>query len=206
MKIPTLQEAEAFLKEAEKRNPGPWIQHSKYVADAAKRIATHHPRLDPECAYIMGYLHDIGRREGVTDMRHIVDGYHFLHNKGYDDAARICLTHSFPIKNINVASGTWDCSDEDFQFVKTYITNIEFNDYDKLLVLCDALSLSTGFCLIDKRLLDVALRRGLFEHTLDKWNGIFTIQKEIENAIGQSVYRLLPGVVETTFGFDPTHK
>lgn len=204
MKIPTLQVAEDFLDEAEKRNPGPWVQHSKYAAEAAKLIAAHHPRLDPQCSYILGYLHDIGRREGVTDMRHIIDGYRFLQSKGFDAAARICLTHSFPIKNVGIASGVWDCSAEELRFVEGFLSRIEFNEYDRLLALCDALSLPTGFCLIEKRLFDVALRKGLNDHTLEKWQGFFDLQKELEGTIGQSIYRVLPGVVKNTFGFDPT--
>jgi HD superfamily phosphodiesterase len=73
MKIPTLDVAERLLKEAETRNPGPWVAHSKNVALAAKCIAEH-SNLDAEAAYIMGLLHDIGRREGITKMRHTLDG------------------------------------------------------------------------------------------------------------------------------------
>jgi hypothetical protein len=205
MKIPRLDEAVGFLDEAETLNPGPWVQHSKYVAQAAKLIATHHPRLDPNTAYIMGYLHDIGRREGVTDIRHIIDGYHFLNDKGFDDAARICLTHSFPIKKVQAASGTWDCTAEELRFVEDFLDQIEFDEYDRLLALCDALCLSTGFCLIEKRLFDVALRKGFNDHTLEKWQGFLTLQKEMEVAIGQSIYGVLHGVVENTFGFDPAN-
>ena len=33
----------------------------------------------------MGLLHDIGRREGVTGMRHTLDGYRYLLEQGFDD-------------------------------------------------------------------------------------------------------------------------
>lgn len=42
MQIPKLNETKDFLAEAEKLNPGPWVQHSIYVAKAAKAIAHHH--------------------------------------------------------------------------------------------------------------------------------------------------------------------
>jgi HD superfamily phosphohydrolase YqeK len=70
MKIPTLSEAEKLLEEAEQRNPGPWVAHSRNVALAAKSIAEHHPDLAAETAFIFGLLHDIGWQEGVTKMRH----------------------------------------------------------------------------------------------------------------------------------------
>ncbi len=96
MKIPTRVEAEGFIEEAGKMNPGPWVEHSLYVAKAAEAIARTHPRLDAEAAFVMGILHDIGRREGIAGMRHVIDGYTFLMEKGFDEAARICLTHSYP--------------------------------------------------------------------------------------------------------------
>ena len=181
-------------------NPGNWVQHSLYVAKAAALIAQHHPRLDPETAYILGYLHDIGRRFGVTDMRHILDGYVFLHKKGFEDAAGICITHSFPIQDIRYVAGKWDCSQQELDFIQEFISGIEFNEYDRLIQLCDAIALPSGFCLIEKRLMDVALRHGVNEYSVPRWKAYLDIQQDIEKTIGQSIYRVLPGVVENTFG------
>jgi hypothetical protein len=73
--------------------------------------------------------------------------------------------------------------------------------YDRLIQLCDALSLPSGFCLIERRLVDVALRRGFNALTLDKWRAYLGLRQEFDQAVGTSIYRLLPGVVEHTFGF-----
>ena len=202
MKIPTPQKASEYLSEAEAMNPGPWVQHSIFVAKAAEAIATHHAMLDPVTAYILGYLHDIGRQIGKTANRHIIDGYEFLHAKGFSDSARICLTHSFPIKDVNVISGRWDCSLEERKFVKDYLAGIEYTEYDRLIQLSDALALPSGFCLIEKRLMDVALRYGINDYTLLKWKATLSLQQEFEEAIEQSIYSILPGVVSNTFGFD----
>lgn len=187
---------------AEKRNPGPWIKHSFFAAQAAERIAGQVPFLDPPTAYILGYLHDIGRQEGPTDMRHIIDGYQYLNRLGYADAARICLTHSFPLKNIESAAGQWDCSREEYEFVKDYLAGAEFTPYDKLIQLCDAVSSPTGFCLIEKRMVDVAIRRGVNDFTVEKWEAFFQIQEEFQQIIGGAIYHFLPGVVDNTFGFN----
>ena len=90
MRLPTVIEAEKLLNEAEQHNPGAWIGHSKTAAFCARAIAKRCDNLDADTAYILGLLHDIGRREGVTDMRHIIDGYNFMTSLGYDDCARIC--------------------------------------------------------------------------------------------------------------------
>ncbi len=39
--MPTIKEAEKFIIEAEIRNPGLWIAHSRFVAKAARNIAEY---------------------------------------------------------------------------------------------------------------------------------------------------------------------
>ena len=78
MRIPDRHQAELWLQEAGVLNPGPWVAHSRHVAEAARNIAARLPSLDSEAAYVLGLLHDIGRRAGVTGMRHVLDGYTFL--------------------------------------------------------------------------------------------------------------------------------
>ncbi len=201
MKIPTLQQAEAFLAESERMNPGPWVKHSIFTGKAAQAIARHHPALDDEAAFIFGLLHDIGRRAGVSGMRHARDGYAILTEKGFDDAARICLTHSYPIKDAHVAPAQWGGSEDDLNFICDYLAKVEFDDYDRLIQLCDSLALPSGFCLLEKRLIDVALRYGTNEYSVPRWKAYLRLQKEFEQAIGQSIYKVLPGVIENTFGF-----
>ncbi|MEA3307963.1 MAG: hypothetical protein U9Q70_00430 [Chloroflexota bacterium] len=83
-------------------------------------------------------------------------------------------------------------------FVVAYLMRVEYSAYDRLIQLCDALALAAGFCLIEKRLVDVALRQGIDEYTPWRWQGDFNNQLE-----GESIYDLLPGVIENTFGFVP---
>jgi putative nucleotidyltransferase with HDIG domain len=199
MRIPDRDTATKFLLEAERLNPGNWVPHSLFTAQAAEAIAKVHPELDSEVAYVMGYLHDIGRRAGITYMRHSLDGYHFLQQQGYDDIARICITHTFWLKDLDEYPGKWDCSAEEIQFLESYITSIDYNEYDWLIQLCDCLALPTGFCLLEKRLVDVALRYGTTKYTAVKWNLLFENKVKFEQKIGRSIYDLLPGVRENTF-------
>jgi hypothetical protein len=203
MNIPSLEQAEEFIKEAQCLHPGPWVQHSLFVGKAAESIAQYHPQLDPQTAFVLGYLHDIGRRAGVADMRHTLDGYSFLLEQGYEYAARICITHVFPLKHLDSVAGKWDCTQQELDFLSEYLSRIEFDEYDRLIQLCDAIALPSGYCLIEKRLMDVALRHGVNEFSVPRWKAFLEIQNEFESAIGQSIYKVLPGVVENTFGFNP---
>jgi putative nucleotidyltransferase with HDIG domain len=199
LKIPDRDTAKQFLLEAEKLNPGNWVSHSLFTAQAAEAIAQVHPELDGETAYVLGYLHDIGRRAGITYMRHSLDGYNFLQQQGYDDAARICITHTFWLKGLDDYPGRWDCSAEEIHFLKSYVASIKDDAYDWLIQLCDCLALPSGFCLLEKRLVDVALRYGTTKYTTIKWKLLFEKKAKFEQKIGRSIYELLPGVRENTF-------
>jgi hypothetical protein len=199
--IPTLEEAKIILEEGSKLNPGAWIDHSLYVGKAAELIANEDGELDSNVALILGMLHDIGRRYGVTNERHSLDGYKFAMEKGCDLWARICITHGYLCKNVDDICGKKDCMVEERNFIKEYLDNVEFTAYDKLIQLCDALALPSGFCLLEKRMLDVVMRYNFNEYTLEKWKATFDIQRYFEERIGKSIYSILPNVKDTTFGF-----
>lgn len=205
MKIPSVEEAKSFLAEAETANPGLWVQHSKNTALAARLIAERIQDPDPEVSYVLGLLHDIGRREGRFHIRHLIDGYRFLSDLGYEDAARISLTHSFPIANLDAYMGERDCSHEELLFLEEFVSSVEFNKYDRLIQLCDVISAPSGFCLMEKRLVDVALRYGINVITTSVWKARFQIMADFDDELGQSVYSILPGIIEGTFGEEFLH-
>ena len=62
--------------------------------------------------------------------------------------------------------------------------------------LSDALALPSGFCLLEKRFVDVALRYGIHPHTVDRWKKTLEIKTYFDDKTGGSVYRLLPGVTK----------
>lgn len=154
----TIQQANEQLQTAYQKNPGPWVEHSRSVAENARRIAEHTDCIDPDTAYTMGLLHDIGRAAGVSGIRHIFDGYDRMNELGQPTIARICLTHSFPLKNIRAFQGSFDCSEQQLAFLQRFLDSCSYDNYDRLIQLCDALSLPSGACILEKRLVDVALR------------------------------------------------
>ena len=96
--LPTIKEAKIELEIAEKLNPGPWIEHSLNVGVAARNIAKKVPGMDENKAYIVGMLHDIGRRVGIVNTpQHVYEGYKYAIEKGWDEVARVCMTHSYPL-------------------------------------------------------------------------------------------------------------
>ena len=61
------------------------------------------------------------------------------------------------------------------------------------------MALPTGFCLLEKRFVDVAIRYGTHPATVNRWEVVLGIKSHFEKMIGCSIYGLLPGVVENTF-------
>lgn len=194
----TIEQAREKLRIAVRMNPGPWEQHSLVTADNARRIAEKVPGMDPQKACIMGLVHDIGRREGVTGMRHLIDGYRYLMDMGEPELAVICLTHSFASQNIEHFEGKHDCAPEDKAFIKAFVERRVYDDYDKLIQLCDALSLPEGACIVEKRFVDVALRHGIREYTTTRWRAYLELKKYFDSLCGCDIYRLLPGVFENS--------
>lgn len=191
--------AEKELEWAGRLNPGRWIEHSRFVALACKNIAAQCEDLSSDRAYCYGLLHDIGRYAGVTSEKHLIDGYRFCMERGWEKAAQICITHAFMIQDIKTSIGTFDMSEEDYRFMEGFIRGAAYDDYDRLVQLCDALALPTGFCLLEKRFVDVALRYGAPPFTVDRWRKTLEIKEMFERKIGGSIYKLLPGVIENSF-------
>lgn len=191
-------EAEEELKSSAKLSPGPWEQHSVSVARNARLIAEKTECMDCDKAYVMGLMHDIGRRAGITGILHIFDGYDYMMDRGQDEIANICLTHSFPIKDVDTFAGKYDCSSKQKEFLRRFLQEKEYNYYDMLIQLCDAISLPNGACIMEKRLVDVALRHGLPDFTIAKWKAFMNIKKRFDELCGCNIYTLLPNVLENS--------
>ncbi|MBN1231257.1 MAG: HD domain-containing protein [Anaerolineales bacterium] len=197
--FPTITEAKTIIAEGGELNPGPWIDHSYYTGMAAREIADRIPEMDSEKAFILGYLHDIGRRFGKTGMRHGLDGYTFMYQQGFQDAARVCLSHCFVTKHISDVLGEKDCTPDEETFIQKWLDSNEFDLYDRLIQLCDCLALPHGYVLIEKRMVDVALRYGTPSILQRKWQKILENKTDFDERIGKSIYTVLPGIVKNSF-------
>lgn len=187
---PTRRQAEQILEDGAALNPGPWREHSIIAAQCAEKIAEK-CGLDSNRAYINSLLHDIGRRAGKTYIRHIFDGYDYLNGLSYSGAARICLTHSFALGKISEYLGEHDVDDDRLAFLEDFLKNTEFDNYDRLGQLCDYLSYPSGACIAEKRMVDVALRHGINDDTIEKWRSVLNIKADFDRMAGCDIYSLI---------------
>lgn len=188
--LPSMDEARSFLEEGGRMNPGPWIQHSEYVAEAAGKIAAECEGLDEEMAYICGLLHDIGRRFGVSYLAHVYDGYKFLMEHGYEKAARTALSHSFNGKKMEDYIGKFDISEEKKEELKSLLDAMEYDEYDYLIQLCDSIAVGDGIVSLEERMNDVKSRYGYYPQ--EKWDRNMALKEYFEKKMGKDLYTVVP--------------
>ena len=187
--IPTRSEAERLLEEAEKCNPGPWGNHSRVAAHCAERIAEACEGMDPEKAYILGLLHDIGRKFGVRHLGHVSDGFSYMMSLGYDEVARICMTHSFNNMTTDEYIGRFDTTAKELELIQSELKRIVPDDYDRLIQLCDAMAGSEGVMDIRDRMEDVKRRYG--KYPMAKWDSNVKLKAYFEEKAHKGIYELV---------------
>lgn len=184
--LPKREEAIELLREAEGCNPGPWGDHSRVVAHCAEKIALECSDLDSNKAYILGLLHDIGRKFGVRNMGHVSDGYSYMMSLGYDEVAKICLTHSFNNKTTNEYIGKFDTTEDELKLIQDELKVATIDEYDKLIQLCDALGGAEGVLDIEERMKDVKRRYGSYPQA--KWDSNLALKEYFELKVGKDIY------------------
>ncbi|MBD5476566.1 MAG: HDOD domain-containing protein [Lachnospiraceae bacterium] len=183
---PTIQEAERLLKEAAQCNPGPWENHSRVAAQCAKQIAERCMGMNPEKAYVLGLMHDIGRKFGVRHLGHVYDGWKYMLECGYDEVARICLTHSFNEGKLEDYIGNFDISEQQIEEIRLALDGIEFDEYDKLIQLCDSIASADGVVDMGERMNDVKKRYGHYPQS--KWDKNTELKRYFEQKAGEDIY------------------
>lgn len=186
---PSKEEAEKILVEAESCNPGPWGNHSRVVAECAEKIAKLCGDMNSDKAYVLGLLHDIGRKFGTRHLGHVYDGYHYMRKLGYDEAGQICLTHSFCNHDLKNYIGNMDITKEEQEEVEKALEESEFDDYDRLIQLCDGLGGAEGPLDMVARMEDVKQRYGYFPQ--DKWIMNLGLKTYFEYKTGKDIYEII---------------
>ena len=167
-----------------------WLKHCIYVGEAAGRIAAQ-MELDSDFASALGYVHDIGRK--VSHPRHVIEGYSYLMRLGYDEMARSCLTHSFIDNDINLTAGGPLRTDTQAMMLP-YLDSHPVNIYDNIVQLCDLFCLDTGYTTVEKRMLDISKRKGVFSNSLEHFHSALNLKVRIEEQLGCSLYDLFPEI------------
>ena len=136
--IPNKDKVRNMLDEAFRANPGTWIIHSHIIGKTIEKIARE-IGLDPEIAFAIGSLHDLGKAYGHLEMAHLMEGYRILRFESYFYPARIALGHGFVTDEISSYHGRANVSEKDQEFIKAYLKKRDLDIYEKLIILLDNL-------------------------------------------------------------------
>lgn len=101
-------------------------------------------------------------------------------------SAKICLPHSFNNKKISDYVGKQDVTADEMNLIINTLSEIQYDEYDKLIQLCDALAGSEGVLDIVERMQDVKNRYGFYPQ--DKWDKNVDLLKYFENLTQKNIY------------------
>ena len=136
------------------------------------------------------FLHDIGRRYGKRHLGHVSDGYTYMMRLGYDEVARICLSHSFNDQSLADYVGNRDTSPEETALIENGLAAMVYDEYDRLIQLCDSLAGAEGVLDIEERMLDVKRRYGAYPQR--KWDINLALKAHFEALCGgQNIYEVV---------------
>lgn len=79
------------------------------------------------------------------------------------------------------------------------MNHLEYDDYDKLIILCDALADANGFCILEKRFVDTTRRYGIYPFSVDRWNYTYQYKDYFERMAEKSIYKLLPDIEKSIY-------
>ena len=168
-----------------------WIIHSICVGNCASTIAKA-LNLDPELAKTLGYIHDIGKSVGEYTS-HVINGYNYLKSLGYDEEyCNICLIHSYLNNDIYCTAGGIP---DDIPFRTEFIKNHKYSEYEKIINLCD-LMCTKVVNTVDKGLIDIMIRRGVYENTQYHIKETYKLKEYFDNLLGYNLYELFPEIKE----------
>lgn len=176
-----------------------WIEHSICVGNTAATIAKA-LNMDEEKAKTLGYIHDIGKRNGCDSdnkYSHPIAGYEYLIGLGYDEEfANICLTHSYLNNDIScVAGGLPNADKYKFEFVKNFVKNHKYTEIEKLINLCD-LMCTNKVLTLESRLIGLEINYGVFSNTVYHITEAKKLKAYFDEKLGYNLYKLFPEIID----------
>ena len=197
----TLSDAQRYIEEIKSydiskgRDPKTWFMYHNHIygsAYMAKELAKRTNTVDPDRAFILGLMHDIGRlHEEHEKTFHGLIGYKKFINID-KDVARISLTHMFPWNKIydyeHVKYLFFGRQDE-YEFTKSFINNTELTETDKLIQISDSIANAFGFVTIEQRNEEYAKRHG-HSIPIEALKDMLSLKKHYDEKLGFDIYNL----------------
>lgn len=116
-----------------------------------------------------------------------MNGYKYIKELGYDDEyANVCLTHPYLNNDVVCTAGGIP---EENPFRTEFIKNHEYTIYEKLINLCDLMCTNVVMT-VDKRLIDIMLRKGAYSNTQYHLKETYKLKAFFDDMLGYNLYNL----------------
>lgn len=186
---------DSYSKQYEEGSVAPSLlrQHSLLVATCAEILATKIPGMDTKKAYALGLLHDYGKvvDERTCNLFHGLCGYMIMSQLGFDEVAKICLTHTFIDKDFKYDDYI-TYPKEELQECKKILKGIEYDDYDRLIQMSDMMVTVVGFKSLRERMNFIRNKYKLCPLTIkNKYRQVLKLKAQFDKLCGCDIYRLL---------------
>jgi HD superfamily phosphodiesterase len=200
--LPTLEQAQEIydsfkegmyvVDDAINESRGVSAKHAENVAFIASRVAEA-AGMDTTKAYIFGIFHDCGDyiEKTVKGTFHGTAGYDLMMEKGFDEVAQICLSHSFGKADFNFEDfAAYD--QKELARAKTLLQKMTLDDYDKLIFLADKMSPHGYIDTIENRVEMIRQRYHLSEKRVaELLKESLDIKEYFDKKCGQDIYQIL---------------
>jgi len=144
-----------------------YLFHSQGVASFSEQLAQK-LNLNADKAYACGLLHDYGKRinERTQDCFHGIRGYYDLMEMGYDEVAKVCLTHTFVNKDFSNADYTYP--DHWLNECRRLLAPLTYDDYDIIVQYSDMFFEGTRCITPEERIICISERYKLTSEQKNK--------------------------------------
>lgn len=96
------------------------------------------------------------------------------------------IAQSFNNHTIDDYIGKFDVSDEELRLIKTELDKAVYDEYDRLIQLCDSLAGAGGVLDVEDRMKDVKKRYGFYPQA--KWDTNIRLMQYFEKKMNQNIY------------------
>ena len=85
--------------------------------------------------------------------------------------------------------GKFDLEDEDQKVLEELLGNMEYDEYDYLIQLCDAIATAEGIVPLNERMNDVKSRYGYYPQ--EKWDRNIALKEYFGKKMGKPLYEVV---------------
>ena len=96
--------------------------------------------------------------------------------------------------NIYYTAGGIPQGQDRFDYMNSFLQSTELTIYDNIVQMCDLFCLETGFTTIERRLLDITERKGVFDNSQLHLEKTMELKRRLEDMMGCSLYELFPEI------------